>query len=145
MSHISAFVTQYYEWLIGVSLVLFIAALILVPALIVRIPADYFCHRHRQPVMVQHPLIRIVVAVLKNSLGAILALSGIIMLVTPGQGLITLLVGLMIMNYPGKYALERRLITRLHLLTPLNWLRRRYHVAPLEPPPSSKQPPDSAS
>jgi hypothetical protein len=93
---------------------------------------------------VQHPLLRLLVSVAKNLLGAFLLLSGIIMLVTPGQGLITLLLGLMIMNYPGKYRLERWLLTHLRLLPALNWLRRRYGIAPLKSPSEAAAPADSS-
>jgi len=66
--------------------------------------------------------------------GALLVLLGMVMLVTPGQGLLTLLVGLLLMNFPGKYRLERWLVGRRGVLTALNWLRRRGGHAPFEPP-----------
>jgi len=54
--------------------------------------------------------------------------------VTPGQGLLTLLVGLLLMNFPGKYQLERWLVGRPGVLGALNWLRRRGGHEPFEPP-----------
>ena len=48
----------------------------------------------------------------------------------------TFLVGLMIMNYPGKYRLEAWLVERLRLLNALNWLRRRYKKPDLISPSS---------
>ena len=56
------------------------------------------------------------------------------MLVLPGQGLLTLAAGLMIMNYPGKYALERWLITRPYVLPAINKLRSRYDTPVLKAP-----------
>ena len=56
------------------------------------------------------------------------------MLVTPGQGLLTLLAGLLLMNFPGKYQLERWLVSRRGVLTALNWLRRRSGQVPFDPP-----------
>ncbi len=47
------------------------------------------------------------------------------MLVTPGQGLLTLLIGLLLLNFPGKYRLERWLVRRPGVLRTLNWVRRR--------------------
>jgi len=135
MADIETFISQYYEWLIGISVILFITTMILVPALVIRLPEDYFCHQHRHPVSAQHPLVKLFISLLRNSLGLILVVSGLIMLFTPGQGLLTLLAGLMVMNYPGKYALERWLIIRLRLLPALNWLRRHYGTRPLAPPP----------
>ena len=52
---------------------------------------------------------------------------------TPGQGLLTLLVGLLLMNFPGKYRLERWLVGRRGVLTALNWLRRRGGHPPFQP------------
>ena len=61
---------------------------------------------------------------IKNLLGAVLTVAGLLMLFLLGQGLVMLLVGLMIMNYPGKFALERRLIQCPHILPTVNWLRK---------------------
>ena len=56
---------------------------------------------------------------------------GVVMLVTPGQGLATLLIGLMLMNFPGKYRLERWVVTRGPVLHTINRLRHRAGHAPL--------------
>ena len=71
---------------------------------------------------------------IKNLLGALLVLLGIIMLFTPGQGLLTLLVGLLLMNFPGKYRLERTLVARPGVFRALNWLRGRRGAGPMEMP-----------
>lgn len=134
MSAIVSTLGEYIEWLAALSVAMFLFTLLLVPILVARIPEDYFCHPNRVVAPVRHPLLRIIVSALKNLLGALLVLSGLIMLVTPGQGLLTLLLGLMVMNYPGKYQLERWLIRRLHLLPALNWLRKRQKLPPLKAP-----------
>lgn len=128
--------SDYAGWFIGVSIASLVAAVLLVPALIKRIPADYFSHsqRHRLAPTSRYPAINFALAGAKNLLGAILVLAGLLMLFVPGQGLITLLVGLMIMNYPGKFALERWLIQRPHVLSAVNWLRARHGQPPLDPP-----------
>ena len=132
----SDFMDAYGVWLAGISLVSFVAGLMLVPVFIARIPPDYFSHPHRHLLSAdaRHPLIRLLLAGLKNLLGAALAFAGLIMLFTPGQGLLTLLVGLMLMNYPGKFALERWFIARPHILPAINWLRTRHGHPPLMPP-----------
>jgi hypothetical protein len=48
--------------------------------------------------------------------------------------LLTLLVGLLVMNFPGKYQLERWLVLRPGVLRGLNWLRRRRDHAPFDTP-----------
>lgn len=131
-------------WLVSISLASFVAGLALAPLLVIRIPADYFSHPHRQRLAnsVRHPLIRLAFAGAKNLLGGILVLAGLLMLVTPGQGLLTLLAGLVIMNYPGKFALERWLITRPRVLPAINWLRSRRGHPPLQAP--RRRPHDAA-
>ncbi len=130
------FLETWGEALILFSIVSFVLTLLIVPAIIIRLPADYFSTRHRHALPVQHPLLKYPLLFFKNLLGAVFVVMGIIMLFTPGQGLITLLTGMMIMNYPGKYRFERWLIVRFGLLKPINWYRARHHKAPLEKPAS---------
>lgn len=132
MDYLIQVFTPYAELLVAISLLTFIGSLLLVPILVIRIPADYFSHNRRQPLESNHPLIRISIRVLKNLFGFFLVIAGLIMLVTPGQGLLTLLAGMVIMNYPGKFRLERWLVTRFHLLPAMNWIRQRYQLPPIE-------------
>lgn len=133
-SSLMEFVQLYANWFIGVSVISFVVGLLLLPVMITRIPVDYFSHhaRHRLIKDSLHPVIRALVLSIKNLLGAVLLLAGFIMLFIPGQGLLTLFVGLMVMNYPGKFRLESWLIRRPHVLSSINWLREKYKQPPLE-------------
>jgi len=128
---------QAYEhllwWLVPVSIVTFVATLFAIPMLVVRIPRDYFSHdrRHSLRRSNHHPLIRLILAVFKNTVGLVLLLLGVVMLFTPGQGILTMLVGLVLMNYPGKYRIERWLVSQPAVLRSINWLRRRADREPL--------------
>lgn len=64
-------------------------------------------------------------------MGLLLLLAGVIMLVTPGQGVITVLIGLILMDFPGKYGLERKLVTQPAVLRSINWLRAKADQPPL--------------
>ncbi len=114
-------------WLAGFSLLLTLASLLLVPWLILRLPADYFAgeKRRRAAWALRHPLIRALVLTGRTVVGLLLILTGVVLVALPGQGLLTILMGLMIAVYPGKYRLERWLVTRPALQTSINWLRRR--------------------
>lgn len=116
-----------FWWLFAFSIVTFFGTLIAVPMLLVRIPYDYFSHEKRQRYRKNNHniLVKTILVLFKNTLGCILLAMGIIMLVTPGQGIITILVGLMLLNYPGKYRLERWLVSRPAVFRTINWLRRR--------------------
>ncbi len=122
-------------WLAATTIITFMATLIVVPVLVVRIPPDYFSRRkrHRKPWANHHPVVRAILLTGKNALGYILVVAGIIMLVLPGQGIFTILIGIMLLNFPGKYQLERWIATRRPVLRSINWLRRRAGRAPLVP------------
>lgn len=123
-------------WATGLSLLGVVGSLIGIPWVVARLPRDYFNRPQRSPwrESTGEPLLALLMGVLKNILGALLVLLGLVMLVTPGQGLLTLLVGLLLMNFPGKYQLERWLVLRPGVLTALNWLRERRNQPPFEPP-----------
>jgi len=135
LTSLLSFLADYAGWFIAISLVSILVGVVLIPVFITRLPPDYFSHPHRRRLSAgaRHPLARLMLAGVKNLLGAVLVLAGIVMLFTPGQGLITLFVGLMVMNYPGKFALERWLIRRPTVLPTLNWLRARHGQPPLAP------------
>ncbi|CAA6823831.1 MAG: Unknown protein [uncultured Thiotrichaceae bacterium] len=104
------------------SAITFVLSLLILPWLLSRIPVDYF--RHHQPesswAMLLTPR-----NMLRNILGLPVLLAGISMLILPGQGLITILLGLAIMKFPGKFALERWVVNRRGVLPAVNWLRKK--------------------
>ena len=120
-------------WLFALSVAMFLAALVLVPIVVVRLPADYFAAPRRGPrrATVRHPMLRGAWQVAKNILGLVLVLAGMAMLVLPGQGILAILIGISIMDLPGKYLLERWIIHRGPVLRAINALRRRYGRPPL--------------
>lgn len=123
------------------SVVVFLVTLIMIPWIVIRIPPDYFTRikpRRRPKFIWSHPVVQGAVIVIKNAFGLILVAVGIIMLFTPGQGFFTILVGLMLMNFPGKYRLEKWLITRDNVARTINWFRRRAGRKPLEFPGSGE-------
>jgi len=128
------FLTEHAGWLVAFSLLSAALTLALVPVLITSIPADYFSHGHRMHISKRHPLLDFSVKVAKNLLGAMFLLIGFLLLFLPGQGLILIFAGMLIMNYPGKYAFERWLIQRRGVLPALNALRVRHGKSPLLSP-----------
>jgi hypothetical protein len=116
-----------------VSVVAFLLGLVVTPLVLVRLPADYFVRRDTVPAPALTPG-RVLLLVVRNLLGGVLVLLGVLMLVLPGQGLITLLVGLMVLDFKGKRALERRVVARPGVLRFVNGLRARAGRAPLEIP-----------
>jgi hypothetical protein len=101
-----------------------LASVLLVPRFLARLPRDYL----RQPAQQHAPM---ALRVLRNLFGALLVVLGVAMLVLPGQGLLTLLVGLMLVDFPGKHALIVKLLSRPKVLGVVNKLRARHHAEPL--------------
>ncbi len=116
-----------------ISGVSFVLSLITLPWLVSKIPTDYFCDERRPSTATQnkHPILRIALLLGKNILGGILLIGGFIMLFIPGQGLLTIAMGLLLMNYPGKFQFEKKIAGRPEILKGLNWLREKAHTEPL--------------
>lgn len=125
-----------YFWLSILSLVTFVGSLLILPWLVCLIPEDYFCHRHRSKMLRKdrHPALVVLLTISKNLLGWFLLAGGILMLFLPGQGLLTMAMGLLLMDYPGKYHLEQKVVSRPLILKGLNWMRRRRGEKPLQVP-----------
>src|SRR5947208_1951233 len=103
-----------------ISVVLFVVmgfgSLAVVAWVLVKLPATYFQADH-QPAFLwekRHPALRWTALIAKNLLGVLLVLIGIILSLpgVPGQGILTILIGVMLLNFPGKRHLEQRLVSR---------------------------------
>jgi hypothetical protein len=120
-------------WLGTLSALTFAGSLLAVPWLAVRIPADYFLHRRSFFNLhdAAHPLLKGLVVALKNIVGIAFLLMGVAMLVLPGQGILTILIGLLFLDFPGKFALERRIIEIKSIHRAIDWMRKKAHKPPL--------------
>jgi len=124
-----------FWWIGALSMATFVGTLIIIPILIVRIPADYFM-REKQ---IAHPcykkqyaVICLIGLVLKNLLGLIFIIAGLAMLFLPGQGFITILIGIMMLNFPGKFAFQLRIVQQPTVLRTINWIRAKADRPALE-------------
>lgn len=117
--------------MITFSLVAFVGTLIAIPAILIRLPPDYFQnHGNRKWFAHHHPIIRVIGLMVKNGLGLIFLVAGIAMLVLPGQGLLTMLLGILFLDFPGKNRLEQKLIRQPHILKAINTLREKADKPP---------------
>lgn len=113
-----------------------VVAAVLLPLITVQLPSDYFVREHREPERKHrpHPLIIGLIVVVKNTVGIAFLVAGLLMLFIPGQGLLTMLIGLILTNFPGKYRLEQQLIRRPAIARTLNRLRERAQREPFQIP-----------
>ena len=117
------------------SVIMILAFLTIGARVLARITPDYFINdkaRAERRYLRRFPVVlRPLIQGLKNLIGAVLVAVGIILLVLPGQGLLTMLAGLLLMEFPGKYACERWIVRRPQVHNSINWIRKRAGQPPL--------------
>jgi hypothetical protein len=118
-------------WLGSLSIVSGIFTLLALPIVVGGLAADYFVATRTDLAERRRPLLWVEHA-LRNVIGVVFVLAGVVMLVLPGQGLLTILIGLLLVDFPGKRALELRLVRRPRLLAFLNRMRARRGRPPLQ-------------
>jgi hypothetical protein len=129
-------------WLTALSVVFFIGTLIAIPFILVRLPADYFDVRVPRPWMQDHhPVLRVGGHIVKNVLGAVFLLAGFLMLFLPGQGVLTMLIGISMLEFPGKRKLEAKLISQPTVFSVINSMRKHRGKPPLVLAPGHKPEP----
>lgn len=115
-------------WLLGlVSVVLLVGTALLIPLIIILLPADFFV-RSKPPwwKLRGHVLsVAVMVAIARNLIGLVMLIAGVIMLFVPGQGLLTILLALALMDFPGKRRLTARLVQNPRVMGAVNRIRRR--------------------
>ena len=117
------------------SAVMVVMMLIVVPVCIIRIPHDYFvCEREACPLVGMRAWAAMFLKALKNLLAVVFILLGIVMIPLPGPGFITLGMGLLLLDYPGKRRLRAWLMSRKHIAGTMDWVRRKAKCAPLQRP-----------
>jgi hypothetical protein len=121
--------------LIGLTMVSgigFIGSLIAIPLILVRLPSDYFDTRTpRHWMKDHHPLLRLLGLIVKNVVGVIFLLAGFAMLFLPGQGLLTMLIGVSLVDFPRKRELEAKMVSQPTLLGVINGMRQKFRKPPL--------------
>lgn len=117
-----------------ISVVTFAGSIGVVTLVLVRLPANYFHSSHdREFLTHRHPVLRMIGIVLKNLLGLVLVGFGVVMSLpgVPGQGVLTILLGVMLLDFPGKRELEVKLVGRPRVFHAINRLRARFSRPPL--------------
>ena len=123
---------SYIFWLGVISFGIFVFSLLSLKWLVALIPSDYFIDKKSSKFKSKFPVTWLVSMIIKNLIGYVLIIGGILMLVLPGQGLFTIFIGLMMSNYPGKYNIERKFIAIPSVLKTINWLRKKSNQDPLK-------------
>ncbi len=119
---------------VGLFLLSFVLSFAAIGIVMVKIPENYFSPHYQQDFMPNSSfLVRWGAVILKNFLGVLLICLGIVLSLPgiPGQGLLTILLGLIMLDIPGKRPIEARIIQRPAILAAINKLRAKYNKPPL--------------
>ena len=113
----------------SLSVFILIISVFMMVLIISFLPEDYFKSENRNLISSvqnsRYPLLKLLALITKNFFGVLLFLSGILMLVLPGQGILTIITGLVFIDYPGKYKFERKLLRQKGVINSINWIRSR--------------------
>jgi Putative transmembrane protein (PGPGW) len=117
-----------------VSGVVLVGSLWICHYVLVTIPPEYCNHEHKPFAQwrTARPALWWTLMITKNVLGALLVVTGLIMFFTPGQGILTLILGLSLVDFPGKHKLLRKIVKRPSVLKVINGMRGRADQPPLE-------------
>ena len=120
----------------SLSIFILIISVFMMVLIISFLPEDYFKSENRNLISSvqnsRYPLLKLLVLITKNFFGILLLLSGVLMLVLPGQGILTIITGLVFIDYPGKYKFERKLLKQKGVINSINWIRSRLSKPPLK-------------
>ncbi len=116
------------------SIAAIVITVVVAVVLIVKAPADYFQQQKRQrsTFSKNRPGRALALRIARNILGWLLIAAGVAMLVLPGQGILVIIIGVALADCPGKYRIQRWLISRGRVLKTANWLRAKFDKPPLE-------------
>ncbi len=94
--------------------------------LLISLPSDYFT-RKKQVSRIKNPVLRLLLRLVQNVCGAVFLIAGFIMLFTPGPGILSALVGIILCDFPGKRRVEHKIVARPRVLSMINRIRARYN------------------
>lgn len=119
---------------VGIFLVTFTINLAVVSLILVKLPADYFDEsRSLEFLKGFSPAVRLFLVIAKNVVGVLLVFLGVVLSLpgVPGQGLLTILLGVMLLDFPGRRRFERWLVGQPKVFSAINKLRNRFNKPPL--------------
>jgi len=120
---------------VGIAVVSFLANLGIVTWILVKLPTDHFSTKRKTKFWAgPRPWLHAAKVIGKNIAGFLLLALGIVLSVpgVPGQGLLTILLGIMLLDFPGRHRLEQKLLNRPSIANAINKLRGRFGKKPLE-------------
>lgn len=120
---------------LAISGLMFAGSILIAWILIIRMPADFLIQDSVATTETRkHFLVRLVWTIVRNAIGLVLLATGVVMLFTPGQGLLFMFLGLAFLDFPGKRSLIQRLIRQHRINHSINRIRAKAGKPPLQLP-----------
>jgi hypothetical protein len=128
---ISNYVQPLLGWLALLSLATFVLSLVLIPLVIGRLHRDCFLklHHNNRPAA-PSSIGAVIILILRNCLGLLLFMAGTVMLFLPGQGLLTILLGVLLISFPGKRKMIYTLVRQPKIQQSMDWIRKKRNKPP---------------
>lgn len=118
-------------WLGLVSTATFFLSLLVIPLILCKLESTFFIHLHQQNTSGErHPLLSITLRGLRYFFGTFLVIAGFLMIFLPGQGLLTMVLGISLLDFPGKRAVIDGILTFPSIQKALNWIREKANKEP---------------
>jgi hypothetical protein len=138
MTLFSEFVLAWTWQHILIGALIFVASFLLnlgiVSLILVKLPADHFSKNRKTKFWARpNPALHAAKVIGKNLLGVVLVALGVVLSLpgVPGQGLLTILLGIMLLDFPGRHRLEQKLLSKPSIVNTINRLRGRFGKPPL--------------
>jgi hypothetical protein len=124
-------------WALGIWAATTALSLALVAAVVASLPINFFegvPGPARRPLTTSGLLRRIA----RNTAGVVLVAVGVLLSIpgVPGQGLVTVVAGLILLDFPGRHRVACAFARRPSVLGAINRIRRALRRPPLAPPPA---------
>jgi hypothetical protein len=116
-----------------VSAALFLVSLVLVPVAVINLPEDHFV-KNKNKQKKRPAAVHLAVSLIRNFLGIVFLILGVILLVLPGPGWLTILLGIALLDFPFKHKLELKVLSLPVVRQAVDRLRSKYHKPPLQFP-----------
>src|SRR5215212_995642 len=119
----------------AIFIVSFFANLGIVSLILVKLPANHFSKNRKTKFWAgPHPWLHAAKVIGKNIAGILLVALGVVLSLpgVPGQGLLTILLGIMLLDFRGRDRLEQKLLSKPSIVNTINGLRERFGKRPLE-------------
>jgi len=116
----------------AVAFVVLLTTLLATPWILARLPSDYFSHT---PSISPRSLSNTIISIIRTVAGTLLIFLGLAVILTPVPGIVLMVLGLALCDFPGKHKLLVRLVRLPSVLSFLNWIREKSNKPPFVVPP----------